>query len=102
MPQLVSYQEKEQTLEVEVLQQQLRCRSWGEGGLLKLHCLKEIIWAEEIAHLGPEFDSPERGGWRWGTTDRDIVVMYFCIARATETGRPLRVSGYLPRMAILG
>lgn len=53
MPQLVSYQEKEQTLEVrclvlekegpEVLQQQLLCRSWGEGGLLKLHCLRDNL-----------------------------------------------------------
>lgn len=48
----------------EVLQQQLLCRSWGKvGGLLKSRCLKEVILAEEIAHLGPEFDSPEPGGW---------------------------------------
>lgn len=108
MPQLVSYQEKEQTLEVrclvlenegpEVLQQQLLYRSWrGSGGerLLKLQCLKDVIWAEEIARLGPEFDSPERGeGGEGHTKDRDIIVMYFCIAFATETGRPVRLSGY--------
>lgn len=34
------------------------------------------------------------GGWDGETTDRDIVVMYFCIACATETGRPLWLSGY--------
>lgn len=62
---------------------------------MKLQCLKEVIWAEEIAHLGPEFDSPERGeGGEGHTKDRDIIVMYFCIAFATETGKPVRLSGY--------